>query len=185
MGANFKDLLNVSPNRQYFKNEDRRTIYHCPPNESRRIPNETLCLDRDVVGVAAGSELPADYRQKLIPVEQPLVLEYSFGPGPRNKAELHVVNYPNGASDLFFFHMHINEANSREAGLEAVRKNGGTFMYLHHFSGGRNMRVQIGGTTYEFDPNRIFTAAGLADRTQPKPTPQDLAELQLFVDWVT
>lgn len=132
----------------------------------------------------AAQDLPADYRSQTITAESPLILEYSFGPDINNKAQLQVINYPAGASDLFFFHMHINETDAKAAGEEAVAKIGGTFMALHHFSGARNMRVKIGTRTYEFDPNRIFTANGLLERTQPRPTPQDLAELQKFVDWV-
>src|SRR4051812_21140099 len=118
---------------------------------------------------AALSDLPADYRQKTFPVSSPLVLEYAFGPEQGNTATLNVVNYPNGNSDLFFFHMHIGETTSKAAGEESVRRHGGTFMYLHHSSGRREMVVRVNGTKYEFDPNRIFTEP-LEKRITPSPS---------------
>ena len=133
---------------------------------------------------AAQALLPKSYRQKLIPVEQPLVLTYAFGPEPGNAATLNVVNYPGMKSDLFFFHMHVNETTAKKAGEEAVRAAGGTFMYLHHPANMRNMRAKIGGRLYEFDPNRIFTEKALAEKTAPRPTPADLQELRKFVAWI-
>lgn len=129
--------------------------------------------------------LPADYRMKTYPVETPLVLEYKFGPQPENKATLNVVNYPGKRSDLFFFHMHADETTAKRAGEQAVRENGGTFMYLRHSTENREMKARIGKTVYTFDPNRIFTAYGLAGKTVPKPSAGDLIELQKFVHWVT
>jgi hypothetical protein len=95
-----------------------------------------------------------------------------------------VVNYPGKSSDLFFFHMHMNENTAKKAGEDLVRENGGTFMYLQHAGNSRDMPVQISGITYTFDPNRIFTPTGLADHTSPKPSTAALAELQKFTAWV-
>lgn len=130
----------------------------------------------------AAPELPAEYRPQEIPVEAPLVLPYRFPSGDR--AELRVINYPKGHSDLFFFHMHMPEATSKKACEDLVRANGGTFMYLVHAGGERDITVKVGKTRYSFDPNRIFTAKGLAERTEPKPNAADLVELQKFVDWI-
>ena len=128
--------------------------------------------------------LPEDYKDRTYTVEDPLVLEYAFGGSPTNKARLHVVNYPHQESDLFFFHMHVPERTAKATGEEAVRARGGTFMYLTHSSSARNMVVRIGGRRYEFDPNRIFTAEGLEERTMPRPTGSDLEALRRFVAWI-
>ena len=136
------------------------------------------------ISAFATEDIPLDYRAKLIPTESPLVLEYRFGPGTNNRATLNVINYPNKSSDLFFFHMHINETTSKEATQELVRKNGGTFIYLHHFSNNRRMSIQINGTTYNFDPNRIFTEEGFKADVSPKANAADFAELQKFVAWL-
>src|SRR4051794_2584250 len=60
--------------------------------------------------------LSPDYRQQTLTVERPLVLEYSFGGAATNKVRLNVVNYPAMESDLFFFHMHVDEVASKKAG---------------------------------------------------------------------
>jgi hypothetical protein len=145
------------------------------------VGTETDAVTEDL---ASAPVLPAEYRGQTYTVELPLVLEYAFGGAASNRARLNVVNYPNGASDLFFFHMHANEKTAKHAGEEAVRANGGTFMYLSHASEERDMVVSIGGRRYTFDPNRIFTATGLEQKTEPRPTGNDLAELRRFVDWV-
>lgn len=128
--------------------------------------------------------LPDSYRAQTFAVERPLVLEYSFGGAASNRARLNVVNYPGGTSDLFFFHMHANEKTSKRAGEAAVRANGGTFMYLTHSTEEREMVVSIGARRYRFDPNRIFTALGLEEKTEPRPTGSDLTALRRFVEWV-
>ena len=88
------------------------------------------------------TDLPIDNRDKINTVENPLVLSYPFPSG--TKAELHVVNYPGGKSDLFFFHMHVNETTAKKAGEESVRANGGTFMYLvQQQKDGRNRSVDV------------------------------------------
>lgn len=137
------------------------------------------------VVIAAAPLLPADYRRQTFPVEAPLVLEYPFGGAATNKARLSVVNYPDKASDLFFFHLHSDEKTAKKAGEDAVRAKGGTLMYLSHAASTRDMTVTVNGTRYTFDPNRIFTATGLEEKTNPKPRGRDLEELRKFVDWVT
>ncbi|MGE4130797.1 MAG: hypothetical protein AB7F86_04120 [Bdellovibrionales bacterium] len=132
----------------------------------------------------ADQDLPTDYRHQTLTVDHPLVLEYRFGPGARNVATLNIVNYPGMESDLFYFHMHINERAAKLAGEQRVQEKGGTFMYLHHYSGQRNMRVIVNGTPYKFDPNRIFTDKGLQTSLEPKPNRADLDEFRKFVVWV-
>jgi hypothetical protein len=143
-----------------------------------------FALSFGIAGAQAATDLPADYRHHTYTVQQPLVLEYAFGPQPNNTASLSVVNYPNGKSDLFFFHMHMNEITAKETGEQSVQRNGGTFMYLSHSAANRDMAVTLGNIKYTFDPNRIFTAKGLKDHVSPKPTRADLAKLTDFAEWV-
>jgi hypothetical protein len=153
----------------------------CAAAEQDDIENVAQVAQEEI---AAAPLLPMGYRTQTYPVDAPLVLEYSFGGAATNKVRLNVVNYPGLTSDLFFFHMHVTEETARLAGEEAVRTKGGTFMYLTHASGARDVTVRIGGTNYKFDPNRIFTANGLEERTEPRPRGAALAELQRFVTWV-
>ena len=130
------------------------------------------------------SELPPSYRTRVYTAENPLVLEYRLSSRPDGLVKLKVLNYPGLKTDLFFFHMHENEVTAKATGSEAVRKNGGTFMYLDHSGTGRNMTVRLDNVTYEFDPNRIFTDKGLRERTSPTPTAAHFQKLKLFVNWL-
>lgn len=131
---------------------------------------------------AAPDYLPASYRQQIHPVEKPLALRFEFGPGQH--AELRVVNYPNGRSDLFFVHMHMDELAAKAAGESQVKTNGGTFMYLVHGTGIREMKIKLTNPVpYELDPNRIFTAFGLETKTRPVPKGKDLETLRAFAAW--
>lgn len=150
----------------------------------RRVILSVLLFGFLPLSTPAASLIPADFRQRTIPVTAPYRVEYSFGGGSRNKIWLNLVNYPGGNSDLFFFHVHANEVTARKAGEDAVRRNGGTLIYFTHGSDDRDVRVSIGGRTYEFDPNRIFTDYGLREKTEPKPSGKALAELRNFVAWV-
>lgn len=130
------------------------------------------------------ADLPSNYRNQTYTSAKPLVLEYRFSTRSDGLVKLKVINYPKLKTDLFFFHMHENEVTARTTGSEAVRKNGGTLMYLDHSGTGRNMRVKIDNVTYEFDPNRIFTDKGLRERTKPTPTPAHFQKLKNFVNWI-
>jgi hypothetical protein len=61
---------------------------------------------------------------------------------------------------LTFFSMHDDENASVEAGVAMVRKHGGRLIEVVH-RGRRNIVFKLDGVRYEFDPNRIFTDAGI------------------------
>jgi len=71
-----------------------------------------------------------------------------------------VVVYEAGDKGLTFVNLHDDENTSVEATLRVIRKRGGRVVELSH-SGGRNVAFGLGDSTYVFDPNRIFTDAGI------------------------
>jgi len=133
---------------------------------------------------AAPQWLPESYRGQVHPIDRPLRLEYNLGTGSGRRVFLNVVNYPKGNSDLFFFHMHMNEQDAKRAGEEAVRLRGGTFMYLTHSANARRMKVTIGGQNYTLDPNRVFTEQGIRSDVSPSPPLAVQREVQNFAEWL-
>ncbi len=63
-------------------------------------------------------------------------------------------------SSLLYVNLHDDEDTSAQAGLEVLRRTGGRLIELRH-SGLRDVRFALGGQTYRFDPNRIFTRRGI------------------------
>jgi hypothetical protein len=59
-----------------------------------------------------------------------------------------------------FVHVHQNEKTALQAARAVVDSEGGSIVTLHH-PGGRNIVFRLDGVRYEFDPNRMFTDAGI------------------------
>jgi hypothetical protein len=59
-----------------------------------------------------------------------------------------------------FIHLHYNEQTALKAAETVIQKEGGSLIALAH-SGGRNIVFHLNNERYEFDPNRIFTDAGI------------------------
>jgi hypothetical protein len=59
-----------------------------------------------------------------------------------------------------FVHVHQNETTALQAARAVVDAEGGSIVTLHH-RGGRNIVFKLDGVRYEFDPNRMFTDAGI------------------------
>ena len=59
-----------------------------------------------------------------------------------------------------FVHLHQNETTALTAAREMIKTEGGSLLTLIH-SGERNVIFHLQGQRYEFDPNRIFTDAGI------------------------
>lgn len=76
-----------------------------------------------------------------------------------------VVVYEAEGQGLTFVNLHDDENTSVEAALRIVRKRGGRVLELRH-SSGRNVAFVLQDSTYVFDPNRIFTDAGIAATLQ-------------------
>lgn len=83
--------------------------------------------------------------------------------------------------------LHDDENTAIEAALEIVRERGGRLIELQH-SGERNVRFRRDGMEYRFDPNRMFTARGVAstlDRWSNAPIDASVvAEVQALADTV-
>ncbi len=58
-----------------------------------------------------------------------------------------------------YINVHDDENTSVQAGLDVIRRRGGRVIELQH-ADRRNIIFTLDGTTYEFDPNRMFTDAG-------------------------
>jgi hypothetical protein len=68
--------------------------------------------------------------------------------------------YYKTGSNVAYAHVHENETASLEAGMRIWRLYGGTLVSLKHTFDGttnRNVTFRYSGTTYRFDPNRIYT----------------------------
>lgn len=59
-----------------------------------------------------------------------------------------------------FVHLHQNEHTALKAALAVMHSEGGSVLTLIH-RGGRNIVFRLHHQRYEFDPNRIFTEAGI------------------------
>lgn len=65
-----------------------------------------------------------------------------------------------GQSGVTFIALHENEGTSVAAAKSLLRQYGGTLIELKH-GGGRMVSFFLNGKKYQFDPNRIFTDAGI------------------------
>lgn len=59
-----------------------------------------------------------------------------------------------------FLHVHQSETTALKAARSVIKTQGGTVITLKH-SGHRNIVFKEKGARYEFDPNRMFTDAGI------------------------
>ena len=65
-----------------------------------------------------------------------------------------------GKGDLTMVNLHDDENSCVEAGAKVLEKVGGRLIELTH-SGERRVVFSLDGTRYSFDPNRIFSKAGV------------------------
>jgi hypothetical protein len=67
--------------------------------------------------------------------------------------------YSKPGKNVVYAHVHENEEASLEAGMEVLKKYGGKLFTLSHSvdSTNRNVTFEYNKTTYQFDPNRIYT----------------------------
>lgn len=64
-----------------------------------------------------------------------------------------------------FIHVHRSETTALNAARAYIESDGGTLITLVH-KGGRNIAFHLHGKRYEFDPNRIYTDAGIKKTLQ-------------------
>lgn len=71
-----------------------------------------------------------------------------------------VIIHTEGTGGQFYVHLHQNESTALDAARAVMKAQGGRLLTLQH-AGGRNIVFHYQGQRYEFDPNRIFTDAGI------------------------
>ncbi len=70
------------------------------------------------------------------------------------------VNISGNGGRYTYVHLHENESTALQAAHQAMRSQPGRLIALSH-GGGRMVNFRLNGKAYQFDPNRIFTDAGL------------------------
>lgn len=67
--------------------------------------------------------------------------------------------YTKPGKNVVYAHVHENEEASLEAGMEVLKKYGGKLFTLSHSTDtvNRNVTFAYNNTTFQFDPNRIYT----------------------------
>ena len=68
--------------------------------------------------------------------------------------------YKRAGADITLLDLHDNENTAVEAGLAFIEKYGGRLIDLRH-GRGREVVVRVDGLLHRFDPNRMFSDAGL------------------------
>lgn len=81
----------------------------------------------------------------------------SFRIGETN---LNVLVFQHGPPSPTFINVHDDENTSVAAGKTVIEQTGGRLIELSH-SGERNVRFTLNGERFAFDPNRIFSEAGI------------------------
>lgn len=80
-----------------------------------------------------------------------------------------------------YFRPHENENTASKATAEILKKYGGTFVELRS-KGERNIQFMLGQKTYTFDPNRIFSTAGIENTLGENRTKAAVKAVSDFVD---
>ena len=116
----------------------------------------------------------------LPPQEAPAVQPLRLG-----ETSVDLVLHHERDAPLAMLNLHDDESTSVEAALDVIRETGGRVVELSH-TGDRNVTFQVGGATYEADPNRMFTDAGRQRTLAALSTadPDALAALGAFSDEV-
>lgn len=86
---------------------------------------------------------------------QPICIPISMG-----DQKIYIEKYEKPGESIAFVHVHENETASLEAGLHVWNKQGGKLITIVHSLDSvknRNITFTWKKTTYQFDPNRIFT----------------------------
>lgn len=79
---------------------------------------------------------------------------------------------------VYYFNMHENEFTSVKAIKSVIKNISGTLVYLKA-KGTRNINFKTGNMSYEFDPNRIFTDAGIKKTLSANSTYNKQAETEI------
>jgi hypothetical protein len=74
--------------------------------------------------------------------------------------KIHVVLHEKQPSTLTMINVHHDESTSVEAGMADLKQHGGRLIEFVH-PGGRLIAFRLDGQNYTFDPNRVFSDAGI------------------------
>ena len=98
---------------------------------------------------------------------------------------VNVVLHEAATPGLTYLNIHDNENTSVAAALDVIGEYGGRVIELKH-SGDRNITFHLSDTTYEFDPNRMFTEQGRITTLEQfsDATDEALAVVRAFADEV-
>ena len=97
----------------------------------------------------------------LIACEPKYAITTTHTPLQMGDTTVDVVLHDAESPGLTYFNLHDDENTCVLAGLDVIGEYGGRVFELKH-SGERRITFQLGGSTYEFDPNRMFTEEGRA-----------------------
>lgn len=86
------------------------------------------------------------------------VINYPVSLG-NTKVNIQKITFKNGKN---FIHLHQNEKTALLAAKKYIKRYGGSLITLKH-KGTRNISFTIHKKHYEFDPNRIYTDAGIKE----------------------
>ncbi len=86
-----------------------------------------------------------------------------------------IVTTTSGASEWLMCNLHDDENTSVEASLQVLKTHPGRLVEVRH-TGKRLISFPFENKTYTFDPNRIFTAAGVHKTLEDKSTADENAE---------
>lgn len=102
--------------------------------------------------------------RSVIPVIAPNVYTYSFSLGNKT-IRINKSIYDGYDNGLVFVQLHHNEKTAELAARTYLQQNGGILLSIDN-KGERNISFRLHGKLYTFDPNRMFTRAGIRTSLQ-------------------
>lgn len=76
------------------------------------------------------------------------------------------IEHPHSKSPFVYVNLHENETDSVAAARKVIAKKGGRLVLLKQ-NGKRNITFTLNGVLYTFDPNRMFSNAGIKGTLKP------------------
>lgn len=97
---------------------------------------------------------------------------------------LKVIQYGD-VKNIVYINMHDNEDAAVEAAIAVLETQGGTLIKVEN-GGQRVIRFKLGGIVYGFDPNRIYSRAGIQQtlRDNKRTSPQAITEIEKFAQYL-
>ena len=98
---------------------------------------------------------------------------------PAGQTTIDVVTRTFGSRPALFCNLHDDENTSVEAAMEVLKQAPGRLVQLKH-TGERIISVTVDDQVYRFDPNRIFTAAGVRKTLEDQSSWNPAAQQAVF-----